>query len=181
MAWGTQEQKGDLAKMGLEALISFTKSMTDESRRIELEAKENIKNINDEELNDVLLINAKLSNWVNNLLTDAELGCKFKRTEEIFLEIIRVIMYDKEKDYQEMISNFTKAIDNEEFITSHDLAVKKREERLDKEYEDEMKSYEIKMTKYRQQNEDYNSKNFLSKMFSNVSKPILPNHPIRRT
>lgn len=181
MAWGTQEQKGDLAKMGLEALISFTKEMTKESKRIEIEAKENIKNVNEEEFNDVLQINAKLSTWVNNLLTDAELGCKFKRTEEIFLEIIRVIMYDKEKDYQEMISNFTKAIDNEEFIASHDLAVKKRDERLDKEYEEKMKSYEIQMTKYRQQVEEHNSKNFLSKMFSSDSKPVLPNHPMRRT
>ncbi len=45
MSWGTQEQKGDLVKMGLEAGIDFFKSMTADSNRIKDEAKENIKNI----------------------------------------------------------------------------------------------------------------------------------------
>ena len=125
MAWGTQEQKGELAKMGLEALIDFTKSMTSKSKQIEIEAEENIKNIDAVKMATILETNARLSYWVNNLLTDAELGCKFKKTEEIFLEILRVIMYDLEKDYPEIINNFTKAIDTDEFINSHQLAVKK--------------------------------------------------------
>ena len=76
MAWGTQEQKGDIAKMGIEALISFTKSMADESKRINSEAKDNIKNVDAKEFADVLEINAELNELINNLLTDAELGCK---------------------------------------------------------------------------------------------------------
>ncbi len=179
MAWGTQEQKGELAKLGLEAGIDFFKSMTAESKRINEEAKENIKNIDEKELQSILEINEEYVTRVNNLLYDTELGCKFKRTEEIFLMIVEIIMLDLEKDYTEIISNFTKAIDSEEFINLHDLAVKKREERIDKEFAEIMKGYEIEMTAYRNKLEEHKSKNFFSKIFAD--EPIEPEKPIRRS
>lgn len=178
MAWGTQEQKGDIAKMGIEALIGFTKSMAEESKRINSEAKENIKNVDAKEFADVLEINAELNELINNLLTDAELGCKFKKTEEIFLYIIRIIMYDVESDYREIIDNFTKAIDSQEFIDSHEIADKKREDRLDKEHAEDMKSYEVEMFDYRRKISEHKSKNFFSKMFAD--EPVEPEKPIRR-
>lgn len=179
MAWGTQEQKGELAKLGLEAGIDFFKSMTAESKRINEEAKENIKNIDEKELQSILEINEEYVTRVNNLLYDTELGCKFKRTEEIFLMIVEIIMLDLEKDYSEIITNFTKAIDSEEFINLHDLAVKKREERIDKEFAEIMKEYEIEMTAYRNKVEEHKSKNFFSKIFAD--EPIEPEKPIRRS
>lgn len=178
MAWGTQEQKGDIAKMGIEALISFTKSMVDESKRINSEAKDNVKNIDAKEFADVLEINAELNELINNLLTDAELGCKYKKTEEIFLYVIRIIMYDVEHDYREIIDNFTKAIDTQEFIDSHEVADLKRNMRLDKEYAEEMKTYEHQMFDYRRQISEYKSKNFFSKIFS--EEPLEPLKPVRR-
>ena len=178
MAWGTQEQKGDIAKMGIEALIGFTKSMAEESKRINSEAKDNIKNVDAKEFADVLEINAELNELINNLLTDAELGCKFKKTEEIFLYVIRIIMYDVESDYREIIDNFTKAFDNQEFIDSHELAEKRREDRLDKEHAEAMKSYEVEMFDYRREIAEHKSKNFFSKMFAD--EPIEPIKPVRR-
>jgi hypothetical protein len=178
MAWGTQEQKGDIAKMGIEALIGFTKSMADESKRINNEAKDNIKNVDAKEFTDVLEINAELNELINNLLTDAELGCKYKKTEEIFLYVIRIIMYDVEYDYREIIDNFTKAIDTQEFIDSHEVAESKRNIRLDKEYAEEMKTYEVEMFDYRRKISEHKSKNFFSKIFA--EEPIEPLKPVRR-
>lgn len=179
MAWGTQEQKGELAKIGLEAGIDFFRAMTAESKRLNEEAKENIKNIDEQELKNLLEINEEYVTRVNNLLYDTELGCKFKRTEEIFLMIVEIIMLDLEYDYTEVISNFTKAIDSEEFINLHDLAVKKREERIDKEFAEIMREYEIEMTVYRNKLEEHKSKNFFSKIFAD--EPIEPEKPIRRS
>lgn len=179
MAWGTQEQKGELARIGLEAGIDFFKSMTEESKRINKEAKENIKNIDENELQSILEINEEYVTRVNNLLYDTELGCKFKKTEEIFLMIVEIIMLDLENDYTEVISNFTKAIDTEEFINLHELAIKKREERIDKEFAEIMKEYEIEMTAYRNKVEEHKSKNFFSKIFAD--EPIEPEKPIRRS
>ena len=94
MAWGTQEQKGELARIGLEAGIDFFKAMTAESKRIKDEAKENIKNVDENEIQNILDINEEYVTRVNNLLYDTELGCKYKRTEEIFLMIVEIIMLD---------------------------------------------------------------------------------------
>lgn len=179
MSWGTKEQKGELVKMGLDAGIDFIKSMTTESNRIKEEANENIKNIDEKEINKILEINEEYVTRVNNLLYDSELGCKFKRTEEIFLMIVEIIMLDLEFDYHEIISNFTKAIDTEEFINSHELSLKKREIRLDEEYQNELKEYEIEMNEYRKEMEQYKSKNFFSKIFA--AEPIEPfDPPVRR-
>ncbi|OXA99391.1 hypothetical protein B0A75_11310 [Flavobacterium oncorhynchi] len=178
MSWGTTDQKGELAKMGLEAGIDFFKSMTADSQRLKDEAKENIKNISDDELKKILEINEEYVTRVNNLLYDTELGCKFKKTEEIFLMIVEIIMLDLEFDYQETISNFTKAIDTEEFINSHKLSLEKRENRLNEEYQKELKEYEIEMTEYRKEMEQYKSKNFFSKIFA--EEPLEPFAPEKR-
>lgn len=180
MAWGTQEQKGELARIGLEAGIDFFKSMTAESKRLNEEAKENIKNIDETELQNILEINEEYVTRVNNLLYDTELGCKFKRTEEIFLMIVEIIMLDLESDYSEIISNFTKAIDTEEFINLHDIAVKKRNERLDKEFSEIMEQYEIEMTAYRNKLKEHQSKSFFSKLLGD-KEPTPPEKPIRRS
>jgi hypothetical protein len=179
MSWGTKEQKGEIVKMGLEAGLDFLKTMANDSARIKDEANENIKKIDEKEINEILAINEEYVTRVNNLLYDTELGCKFKKTEEIFLMIIEIIMLDLEFDYHETISNFTRAIDTEEFIKSHELSLKEREKRLDQEYQNDLKEYEIEMNNYRKEMEQYNSKNFLSKIFT--AEPIEPfDVPVRR-
>lgn len=180
MNWGTQEQKGDLARIGLEAGIEFFKSMTNDSNRIKDEAKDNIKNIDEKEIKKILEINEEYVTRVNNLLYDTELGCRFKKTEEIFLMIVEIIMLDLEFDYEETIQNFTNAIDTEIFIQSHETSLIKRKMRLEEEYQRELKEYELEIQEYKRQLAVYKSKNFLSKIFT--SEPIEPfDPPILRT
>ena len=50
--------------------------------------------------------------------------------------------------------------------------------RLDKEYADEMKTYELEMFDYRRQISEHKSKNFFSKIFS--EEPVEPLKPVRR-
>ena len=131
MAWGTQEQKGDALLLGVNAITGFLSTRianNEENKKQFIDAKKN--GITQEEYDTLYNEYDYFSGLVNNLLGDAELGCKFKQTEEIFLDIMRIFLFDLEKDNREIIDNFTRAIDSEEFIRLHLLAVKKREERF---------------------------------------------------
>lgn len=84
------------------------------------------------------------SDLVANLLGDAELGCKFKRTEEIFLDIMRIFLFNLEKDNREIIDNFTKAIDSEDFIKSHEMAIKKEKKDQIRNMQKSLKNMKLK-------------------------------------
>ncbi|WP_439475710.1 hypothetical protein [Algoriphagus formosus] len=176
MAWGTREQKGELMLMGLSAGLSFLDTLAKESDKLNKEGRENPKSIDEDELLRILEINEEYSTRIHNLLNDTELGCKFKKTEEIFLLIIEIIMLDLESDYQEVISNFTKSFDTEEFIKSHEDAIEKRKMRLKIEYEEAMKNYEIK---YKEYLEKKKNTGFFKTLIGN--SPIEPLKPILRT
>lgn len=180
MAWGTQEQRGDALLLSVNTIASIltTRIANNEENKKQLINAKN-DGVTIEEYNALYEEYEYFSGLVSNLLGDAELGCKFKRTEEIFLDIMRIFLLDQESDNREIIDNFTKVIDTEEFIKLHELAVKKREERLDKEHALKMEEYEIKMTDYRKSLEEYNSKNFLAKIFT-AKEPLEPEMPIRR-
>jgi len=177
MAWGTQEQKGDLLKMGAQAFFGELQKEF-ETNRILRDSKKDGDKIDPALHEYIWEENERLESMVNNLLYDTELGCKYKKTEEIFLEIIQIIMLDLESDNMEIISNFTKAFDTEEFIESHNQAVKKRQDRLDEEYGELMKEYEIQMSDYRRKKEEHKSKSFFSKIFADDI--IEPEKPERR-
>lgn len=180
MAWGTREQKGDAILIGVNAIAGILNSRianNEENKKQLLNAKTN--GVTQEEYDILYEEYEFFSGLVSNLLDDAELNCKFKRTEEIFLDIMRVFLLDLEKDNREIIDNFTRVIDSDEFIKSHELAIQKREERLDKEHFNDIEAYEIEMNTYRIKLEEYNSKNFLSKIFT-AKEPTAPEKPIRR-
>lgn len=174
MSWGTKEQKGELLLLGLTAGLSFLDNLSKESNKYQKEAKENINSIDKNELKRILEINEEYSTRIHNLLNDTELGCKFKKTEEIFLMIVEIIMLDLEYDYFEIIQNFTNSFDNEEFIKSHQLAVEHREKRLKEEYEDSLKVYQDSLLEYQEKKK---SQGFFKSIFGEAlvepKKPIL--------
>lgn len=180
MAWGTREQKGDAILIGVNAIVGILNSRianNEENKKQLLNAKTN--GVTQEEYDILYEEYEFFSGLVSNLLDDAELNCKFKRTEEIFLDIMRVFLLDLEKDNREIIDNFTRVIDSDEFIKSHEIAIKLREERLDKEFAEILKKHEIEMMEYRKKLEEHRSKNFFSKMFAN--EPTAPEKPTRRS
>lgn len=113
---------------------------------------------------------------IKNLISDTELDCKFKKTEEIFVSIIKIIMMDMEHDYKEVFENLNLFIDSEKFIKGHEAALEKRKERLNKEYELEIKEYDNKLKKYQTELENHKSKSFLKKMTQSfkAEPPIKP-------
>ncbi|WP_268035063.1 hypothetical protein [Algoriphagus sp. PAP.12] len=174
MSWGTKEQKGELLLLGLTAGLSFLNNLSMESDKYQKEAKENINSIDEKELKRILEINEEYSTRIYNLLNDTELGCKFKKTEEIFLMVIEIIMLDLEYDYYEIIQNFTNSFDNEDFIRSHELAIKLREKRLKEEYEENLKVYQESLLEYQEKKK---SQSFFKSIFGEAlvepMKPIL--------
>lgn len=178
--WGTQEQKGEVLLMGASLLSGFISDIINDSKitenKIE-EAKKDGKYSKQEY--EYLEQEFKIyKGYVENILGDSELGCKFKKTETYFLEVVWIIMLDLESDYSELIRSFVNHIDNEGFVESFEAAKQQRENRLNKEFEPILKDYYIKLQLYNQKLKDYSSKNFLSKAFSD--KPIEPIKPERR-
>ena len=113
---------------------------------------------------------------IKNLISDTELDCKFKKTEEIFVSIIKLIMMDMEYDNKEVFENLNLFIDNEKFIKGHEDALEKRKERINNEYELEIKEYDEKLKEYQIQLENHKSKSFLKKMTQSfkTEPPIKP-------
>lgn len=174
MSWATKEQKGEMAIKSLETGLGLLQSWTEDTKRIKEKALEENK-IDDKELEEILRINEEYTTRVNNLLYDTELGCKFKKTEDIFIMIVEIIMLDLEYEYPEIISNFTRAIDTEAFIEAHEMSIKKRQDRLEQEYQKELIEYKEEFEIYRQRLEAKKSKGFLSRLFSeDIQEPVKP-------
>ena len=115
---------------------------------------------------------------IQNVLSGADLGNKFKGTDTAFNSVIKIIMFNLEDDYREVISNFNRVIDNEEFIRSHEEALEKREKRLDREYEDELTKYRIALQEYEELEKNRNESGLLKRMLSR--KEASPVKPVRR-
>lgn len=178
MSWLSKEDKTELTKQGLLFLGNLVKEEI-ESNKVQkqnfLEAKNN--GITIEEYDELYEQYDYYSDLVYNILNDSELGYNFKKTEVYFLDIIKILMFDEEKDYFEQIQSFTKAIDNVEFINSYEEAIQLREKRLDKEFEPLLRDYNIKMQQYNKNMQEYNGRT-LSKLWNN--KPVEPVKPERR-
>ncbi|MGQ1911581.1 hypothetical protein ACT3CE_17590 [Marinifilum sp. RC60d5] len=177
MTWITKEKKGELALTGLQGGLNLLQTWTETNAQTKKEVAQNNK-IDDKRLNEILKINEEYTTKINNLLYDTELGCKFKSTEDIFIMIIEIIMLDLEYDYHEIINNFTRTIDTEEFIQAHQKAVKEREVRLETEYQEKLNRYETKMKEYEDKMKEQQSKSFFKRILSEEIKK--PRKPIRR-
>lgn len=167
MSWASKEQKGELALMGASLAKGLFEGYAQESKQRRQKALAD-NHISKKEYDELYNEMTEYRSQVENLLFDTELGSKFRETEEAFLTIVKIIMYDLEHDFEEVIQNFNKVIDSEEFIENHKRALAKREERLDREFEEEMKIYEKQLN-------SFNSQSFLKRTFSSP-----PEKPTRR-
>ena len=178
MSWGTKEQKGELMNKGLEGALSLFSAIASESKSKRDNAIADGQ-ISKEEYDELYENFSEYKTRINNLLYDTELGCKLKSTEDIFLMIIEIIMFDLEYDYPEVIQNFTKIIDTEELVRGHELALKKRDERLEMEYQNELEVYNSEMLEYNNKIKEKKSKNFFARLVS--EEIIAPTKPNKRT
>ncbi|MCH4552766.1 hypothetical protein [Aestuariibaculum lutulentum] len=174
MSWATKQQKGEMALMGVEMLTGMFKDFAEDSKsRRNQVLSDNVITV--EEYEALYKEMEEYRNQIENLLLDTELGCKYIKTQEIFLMIVKIIMYDLEFDYQEILSNFSSFIDNEMFIEGHQRAIEQRDNRLDKEYQLALKDYETELKEYAIKIEEKKSKNFFGRLFSEeIPKPIKP-------
>lgn len=170
----TKEEKASIAFAGIDAGLKLFDDYRETSK---IKRKKDIEDgkIDISEYNRVCGELEDHQEMIYNLISDTELNSNLRRTEEIFVSIIKIIMFDLEFDNLEVIENLNKFIDNEDFINGHDIAVKKREERLDDEYVKLLKEYEIEVDEYKLRLEERKSKGFFSKLFSEeIVKPIRP-------
>lgn len=168
MSWATKEQKGELALMGAGLAKGLFESFAEESQQKRQKALAD-NHISKKEYDELYNEMIEYRTQVENLLLDTELGNKFRETGEAFLTVVKIIMFDLEYDFEEVIHNFTRFIDSEEFIESHKKALQQRELRIDKEFEESMKIYENELKSYR-------SQGFLKQVFS--SEPVKPKRRI---
>lgn len=161
MNWISNEQKNSLVDLGVNLFVDEI----NHNKRIRESKFDNRIDPNRIKELENQLNNYEL--WFNNFV-NADLDCKFKKTENIFKEIVFRLMDDETHDYFEIVFNFINHLDNENFINNHTKAVYKRERRLDDEYN-------IALNDYRTRLNEYKSKNFFSKIFTSE-----PTKPIRR-
>lgn len=173
----SKEDKNMLAFKGIEAGMKLFDDYRESSQRQrEKEMADN--KISIEEYQRVVAELEEHQEIVYNLISDTELNSKFRKTEEIFVAIIKIIMLDLEHDNKEIFDNLNKFIDNEEFIKGYEEALEKRSERLQKEYEQELIKYEEELKDYQIQLQHHNSKSFFKKLTSSVAEP--PQKPQKR-
>ena len=134
----------------------------------------------DHDLDTVELTNRlkEYESQIQNILTGADLGNKFKGTDAAFNSVIKIIMFNLEDDYREVISNFNRVIDNENFILSHEAALEKRSQRLDAEYEEALAQYQIALKNYEELEQERNESGLFKRMLSRKEAP--PAKPVRR-
>jgi len=172
----TKEETSALAFKGVDAGVKFFEDYRETSKlQREHELKDN--KISIEEYKRVVAELEEHQQIIYNLISDTELNSKFRKTQEIFVSIIKIIMLDLEFDNKEIFENLNLFIDSEEFIEGHEKALEKRAIRLDKEYEDDLKKYEVELKDYQIQLEHHKSQSFFKKLISSVSvepqvKPI---------
>jgi len=173
----TKEEKNLLAFKGIEAGMKLFDDYRETSKQQRQREMEDNK-ISLEEYKRVVAELEEYQELVHNLISDTELNSKYRKTEEIFVSIIKLIMLDLEFDNKEIFENLNDFIDNEDFIKGHEKALERRKERLNKEYEEELKKYEIQLKDYQIQLNHHNSKGFFNKLFSSLAEP--PKKPQKR-
>lgn len=171
----SKEEKSVLAFKGIEAGMKLFDDYRETSKLQRQKEMEDNK-ISLEEYQRVVGELVEHQEYVYNLISDTELNSKFRKTEEIFVSIIKIIMLDLEHDNNEIFENLNEYIDNEKFIEGHENALAKRKERLNKEYEEEMKQYEDELKDYQIKLEHHKSQSFFKKLLNSVSvePPIKP-------
>jgi len=167
MSFLSKNDKSQLVSMGAGMVQTLFNDFAEESRAKRQKALSD-NHISKEEYDDLYNQMLEYQSYVENIFNDTELGSKFRETEEHCLTIIRIIALDLEHDYHEVIQNFNRFIDNDEFIESHKQAMLKREDRLDEEYQMALQDYELELA-------EHQSKGFWSKAFSSA-----PERPQRR-
>tara|TARA_R110001606_G_scaffold399236_1_gene582613 strand:- start:1223 stop:1759 length:537 start_codon:yes stop_codon:yes gene_type:complete len=173
----SKEEKSMLAFKGIDAGVKLFEDYK-ESSKLQRQKEMEDNKISIEEYQRVVKELEEHQEIIYNLISDTELHSKFRKTEEIFVSIIKIIMFDLEFDNKEIFENLNQFIDDEKFIEGHENALKRRKDRLEEEYEDELKQYEIELKDYQIQLEHHNSQNFFKKLVSSVSEP--PKKPKRR-
>lgn len=108
----SKEEKAQIAFTGLEAgLKLFDDYRSTSKKRREKDLEDNkIDKIEYQRVCDEL---DEYQEIVHNLISDTELDSKFRRTEEIFVSIIKIIMFNLEYDNKEIFENLCKFIDNQ--------------------------------------------------------------------
>ncbi len=173
----SNEDKNALAFIGIDAGMKWFEDHRETSKLQRLKDLED-NSVSIEEYQRLADELKEYEDIVYNLISDTELNSKFRKTEEIFVSIIKIIMLDLEFDNKEVFENLNNFIDNEKFIEGHERALEKRQERLNKEYEEELKEYEIELKDYQIQLEHHNSKGFFKKLLNTLPEP--PIKPERR-
>lgn len=197
-----KRNQNKIEKEGFDKIFKIIGALTNKTvKKIEDSAKAD-NHITMEEYNQLLdEFKEQISEYekkLYNLFKDAELNCKYQKTHDNFIEILGIIMEDKEDEYPEVIENFTKHIDNENFINGHKLALEKRAERLEKKkqeeeakrqeeeakqeaaYQEELREYERDLELYKLKIEQQKSKGFFKKMFAKEDMPNPPEKPVRK-
>lgn len=173
----SKEEKSMLAFKGIDAGMKLFEDYK-ESSKLQRQKEMEDNRISIEEYQRVVKELEEHQEIIYNLISDTELHSKFRKTEEIFVSIIKIIMFDLEYDNNEIFENLNKFIDNEKFIEGHEDALRLRKERLEKEYQNELEKYEIELKDYKIQLENHKSKGFFKKLVSSVEEP--PKKPKRR-
>jgi|GEM_PF-3367092 len=171
----SQNDKRQLAFTGIEAGLSLFNNFREDSKKQREKEIEDGK-IELSEYHRVVSELEEFQTYFYNVISDTELDCKFKKTEDIFIIIIKIIMFDLEYDYKEIFLNLNRFIDNEDFIEGHEQALLLRQKRLEKEYQEELVNYELQLKEYQIQLTHHNSKSFFKKLISSdvINPPIRP-------
>lgn len=173
----SKEEKSMLAFKGIDVGMKLFEDYK-ESSKLQRQKEMEDNRISIEEYQRVVKELEEHQEIIYNLISDTELHSKFRKTEEIFVSIIKIIMLDLEFDNKEILENLNKFIDNEKFIEGHEDALMRRQKRLDKEYQKELEKYEIELKDYKIRLEHHKSKGFFKKLVSSVEEP--PEKPKRR-
>lgn len=174
----TKEDKSKIAFAGLEAGLKIFNDHAEVSRQKRLKDLED-NSIDLTEYNRVCEELNEYEKMIHNIISDTELNSKLRRTEEIFVSIMQIIMFDLERDNKEVFENLCHFIDNEDFINGHDLALKKRKNRIENEYQELLKEYEVEFKEYEEQLRQHKSKGFFKRMLS-TEVLEMPVKPMRR-
>tara|TARA_R110001632_G_scaffold213248_1_gene339468 strand:- start:1450 stop:1986 length:537 start_codon:yes stop_codon:yes gene_type:complete len=173
----SKEEKSMLAFKGIDVGVKLFEDYK-ESSKLQRQKEMEDNKISVEEYKRVVKELEEHQEIIYNLISDTELHSKFRKTEEIFVSIIKIIMFDLEFDNKEIFENLNLFIDNEKFIEGHETALKKRKKRLENEYDEELKQYEIELKDYKIQLDHHKSQNFFKKLINSVAEP--PKKPQRR-
>jgi len=107
----TKEEKNLLAFKGIEAGMKLFDDYRETSKQQRQREMEDNK-ISLEEYKRVVAELEEYQELVHNLISDTELNSKYRKTEEIFVSIIKLIMLDLEFDNKEIFENLNILLKN---------------------------------------------------------------------